>query len=277
MDIVPHIIQYIQAGRAAAEVQLRVDVGVQSGKMPHRHDYWEVKGTALDGGSDMLPQIVVSPPGVVHDTFINGRRHELTFIFEQTRFVCCFRHHGVGGSFAPPRVGGLPAIYSLLVAIQRYADDSGALPPSMADDFRRLLLFAFVNILEGAGRHLQNATDPVYTARWFMESNFADMSLDVKQIGEVAGQSPQNLNRIFRLHMGCSLWQYLMKLRLRHARELLETASVTVMEAAHLSGFADRSNFSKYFARAFGISPAVYRNVHSRGLCTQDGESGRSF
>jgi transcriptional regulator GlxA family with amidase domain len=50
-----------------------------------------------------------------------------------------------------------------------------------------------------------------------------------------------------------------MEMRLRHARELLETSSVTVMEAAHLSGFADRSNFSKYFTRAFGISPAAYR------------------
>ncbi len=259
MDIVPHIIQYIQAGRTAAEVQLRVDVGVQGGKMPHRHDYWEVKSTALDGGSDTPPQIVVSPPGVVHDTFINGRRHDLTFIFEQTHFVCCFRHHGVGGSFAPPRVGGLPAIFPLLAAIQGYADDGGALPPSMADDFRRLLLAVFINILERAGRKVQNRTAPMDTARWFMESNFADMSLDVGQIAEVAGQSPQNLNRVFRLHMGCSLWQYLMKLRLRHARELLETSSVTVMEAAHLSGFADRSNFSKYFTRAFGVSPAVYR------------------
>ena len=259
MDIVPHIIQYIQAGRDAAEVQLRVDVGVQSGKMPHRHDYWEVKGTALDGGSDTLPQIVVSPPGVIHDTFIDGRKHELTFIFEQTRFVCCFRHHGVGGSFAPSRAGGLPAIYPLLTAIQGYADDSGTLPPPLADDARRLLLAVFINILERAGRKVQNETDPVYTARWFMESSFADMSLDVGQIAEVAGQSPQNLNRLFRLKMGSSVWKCLMEMRLRHARELLETSSVTVMEAAHLSGFADRSNFSKYFTRAFGISPAAYR------------------
>ena len=265
-DIVAAIIRYLQVGREAAEVQLRVDVGVQSGKMPHRHDYWEVKGTDLDGGGDTLPSIVVSPPGVIHDTFIDGRKHELTFIFEQARFVCCFRHHGVGGSFAPSRVGGLPAIYPLLTAIQGYADDGGTLPPALADDARRLLLAVFIDILEGVGRRVQNETDPIDTARWFMESNFADMSLDVGRIAEIAGQSPQNLNRLFRLKMGSSVWKLLMGMRLRHARELLETSSVTVLEAAHLSGFADRSNVSKYFTRAFGVSPAAYRK---RGMILQ--------
>ena len=74
-----------------------------------------------------------------------------------------------------------------------------------------------------------------------------------------AGISPKKLQMGFRFLFGASFAQFLKKLRLEMARELLETTGLQVSQIAHEVGIASNSHLSKIFKEAFGLLPRDYR------------------
>ena len=53
---------------------------------------------------------------------------------------------------------------------------------------------------------------------------------------------------------------YIKKIRLQKAKELLETTELTISEAAYKSGFQTINHFTKVFKEEYGIPPSVYRH-----------------
>jgi AraC-like DNA-binding protein len=72
-----------------------------------------------------------------------------------------------------------------------------------------------------------------------------------------AGLSPFYFARVFSELVGEPPHQYLLRVRLRCAAELLR-AGASVAEAALKSGFPDVNHFSKTFRRRFGVPPSRY-------------------
>ena len=63
--------------------------------------------------------------------------------------------------------------------------------------------------------------------------------------------------------MGVSPIDYLIRLRIRKAAELLCDDGTKVTEAAFRVGFADGNYFSRQFRRVTGLTPGEYRR-HAR-------------
>ena len=76
--------------------------------------------------------------------------------------------------------------------------------------------------------------------------------------------SEKYLSRYFKQHFHLTLTQYLMHLRLTHARHLLESSNLPVTEVALQSGFSNVSHFIRSFHTAFQMSPLQYRKSYSR-------------
>ena len=55
---------------------------------------------------------------------------------------------------------------------------------------------------------------------------------------------------------------YIRKIRLQKAKELLETSELTISEVAYKSGFQTINHFTKVFKEEYGIPPSVYRNTN---------------
>lgn len=72
------------------------------------------------------------------------------------------------------------------------------------------------------------------------------------------------LSRYFKQQFHLTLTQYLMHLRLTHARHLLESSNLPVTEVALQSGFSNVSHFIRSFHTAFQVSPLQYRKSYSR-------------
>jgi AraC family transcriptional regulator len=87
--------------------------------------------------------------------------------------------------------------------------------------------------------------------------------LTLEQIAESAGVHPAHLARVFRQVHGCSLGDYVRKLRIAFASRLLTTSSTPLVTIALAAGFADQSHFSKTFRRHMNLSPAQFRKCHS--------------
>ena len=76
------------------------------------------------------------------------------------------------------------------------------------------------------------------------------------------------LTRIFRMHYGTTILDYLLELRINRAKQLLRFTDETLQTISAECGFSDQAYFSRRFKNAEGISPSAFRR--------QWGQSGRS-
>ena len=88
-------------------------------------------------------------------------------------------------------------------------------------------------------------------------------SLTLDEIAGVAGVHPAHVARVFRQIHGCSLGDYLRKLRAEFACRLLTTSDTPLVEIALAAGFSDQSHFSKVFRRQTDMSPTQFRKSYS--------------
>ncbi|MCH5586407.1 AraC family transcriptional regulator [Shimazuella sp. AN120528] len=72
--------------------------------------------------------------------------------------------------------------------------------------------------------------------------------------------SSSHLVRLFKEATHLTPHQYLIKIRIDHAKQLLEQPELSIGEIAHEVGFFDQSHFYRYFKRIVGITPRAYRN-----------------
>ena len=267
MDVLDYSIQYLQRVLDSDDYGFRVDTGTweSGGKTLHSHEYWELKFYGDSKANGQPPILVVlSPPGIIHDSVdLERLRQGLGIVLQQNHFICGYHQQGICCDLERWKEDGLFSLCKLLETIQSYYAAPEALPEEMRRLLQRLLFTALIHLLSTIGKDVRHGSNPVFAACWYMEHNYADCDLTVPAIAAFAAHSQQNLNRLFRLQKKCSVWQYLLRLRLDHARQLLENSTMPVQEVARLAGFADRVNFCKYFTRIVGASPTAYRAQHA--------------
>jgi len=80
----------------------------------------------------------------------------------------------------------------------------------------------------------------------------------LEEIGREVGCSPFYLSRTFSRETGMTIPQYLRKLRMERAAELLKSGKYNVTEAAMEVGYSSLSHFSQVFCQTMGCCPAFY-------------------
>ena len=99
----------------------------------------------------------------------------------------------------------------------------------------------------GAARELMDADPAAHHSLWRLSSEVS--------------MSPFQFARVFRELVGIAPHQYLLRLRLSRARNLLESGS-TVTDTCYATGFNNLSHFVRSFHRAFGVAPSKIRTIH---------------
>ncbi|MBQ7695087.1 MAG: helix-turn-helix domain-containing protein [Lentisphaeria bacterium] len=99
----------------------------------------------------------------------------------------------------------------------------------------------------------------------YMKNNF-QRPVYLEELSRLASVSNATLMRHFRASFGCTPMEYLRRLRLRHAAELLLNSSLSVKEISDMSGFAAQAYFFRAFRRSYGVSPAEFRKVREKSL-----------
>ena len=92
----------------------------------------------------------------------------------------------------------------------------------------------------------------------FLHENFrSPISLD--DMASKANLSKYHFSRCFRKLTGFAPNEYLIQLRLDHARMLLESTDLPIRTVGEMSGFADEAYFSRLFHQRTGTSARAYR------------------
>jgi AraC-like DNA-binding protein len=80
--------------------------------------------------------------------------------------------------------------------------------------------------------------------------------LSIQAVSSKVGLSASYLGNIFKKETGTSFHQFLTKIRLNRAEDMLHSGEYNVNEAAWACGFSDPFYFSKVYKENFGISPS---------------------
>ncbi|MFD2175044.1 AraC family transcriptional regulator [Rhodobacter lacus] len=150
---------------------------------------------------------------------------------------------------------GLMAACDRLLALQAAPDDLPVLGP-MA---RREMLYRLLRGPQAAALHQIVASDPKLAQvrralSWIREH--LSQSVSVQEMARCAGMSDASFNRHFRAATGMSPLQYQKTLRLQAARRAILAGS-EVAGAAFSVGYQSASQFSREYARLFGLPPSA--------------------
>ena len=131
---------------------------------------------------------------------------------------------------------------------------------------RALALRVLGTVRDRHGRPWRAASVPpgVRQAVERLETDFAD-AVSLGELATVAQMSRSHFALMFREFTGYTPHQYLLLVRLNHARKLIgqgNSSAVSLAEIAAASGFCDQAHLSRHFRRVFGTTPAAFRSQH---------------
>jgi two-component system response regulator YesN len=92
-----------------------------------------------------------------------------------------------------------------------------------------------------------------YIELHYMENLYLD------HISEVMETSPKYFSNYFKKSFGVNYVEYLNKVRLSHARDLLKNTSLSIADVGEKTGYLNSSTFTTTFKKYMGISPSDYR------------------
>lgn len=92
----------------------------------------------------------------------------------------------------------------------------------------------------------------------YIEQNYAG-ELTIVGIAEALHVTPNHLSSLFHKRMGVTFMQYLTRLRMLKAKELLADPSTQVQQAAEQVGYFSSRHFTKLFKEFFDCYPSEYK------------------
>ena len=95
-------------------------------------------------------------------------------------------------------------------------------------------------------------------AKEYIRENFQkDLTLD--EVSKVVDISPYYFSKLFKQETGENFIEYLTKVRMKNAEELLKDSSYSIKEICTASGYGDPNYFSRIFKKYEGVTPSEYR------------------
>jgi signal transduction histidine kinase/ligand-binding sensor domain-containing protein/DNA-binding response OmpR family regulator len=92
----------------------------------------------------------------------------------------------------------------------------------------------------------------------YVEENLSNTDLTVEEMSRELGVSRVHLYKKMVAITGQSPVEFIRKIRLQHAAQLLGKSQLTVAEVAYKVGFNNRKYFTKYFKEEYQMLPSVY-------------------
>lgn len=159
----------------------------------------------------------------------------------------------------PMNAGVADAAYRLA----RLFDD----PPALAvlgEGLRRELHYWLLRSVHGAAIRALGAAES-YSARIsravaVLRKDFT-RTISVEELAGVAGMSVSVFHQHFRAITTTSPLQFQKQLRLIHARRLMLTEGTAIAQAAYRVGYASVSQFTREYARMYGVPPGRDRRL----------------
>lgn len=98
----------------------------------------------------------------------------------------------------------------------------------------------------------------IQAALEFCDAHFRE-GITVRQVAEAVGYSPRYLGELVSTHLGHTLADHLLRLRIEESKRLLGGSDLSVHHVAEAVGYTDPAHFTRAFRRATGTTPKLFR------------------
>ncbi|GGD84690.1 helix-turn-helix domain-containing protein [Paenibacillus nasutitermitis] len=99
----------------------------------------------------------------------------------------------------------------------------------------------------------------VKEVRAYLENHFHNPDLSLDFLSHTFGMNGKYLSKLFKEEFGVKFVDFLIDLRIRHARQLLTETSHSVQEIAEKVGYTSSISFIRSFKKLTGMPPGDYR------------------
>ncbi|PYI53120.1 helix-turn-helix domain-containing protein [Paenibacillus flagellatus] len=125
------------------------------------------------------------------------------------------------------------------------------------EDIRDALFRAIRVIAEAGKPGAKSKLDPTSIAQYIERNYMGNLHLD--HMAEQLETTPKYFSNYFKKTFGVNFVEYLNKVRLAHAKELLKNTELSIAEIGEKTGYLNSSTFTSTFKKYYGISPSEYR------------------
>ncbi|MCL4267493.1 MAG: response regulator [Anaerolineae bacterium] len=109
------------------------------------------------------------------------------------------------------------------------------------------------------GQAAHERTRIVHQVKAFLDAHYANPDLLLNEVAARVNLSASHFSVIFSQEMGESFKDYLTRIRMERAKELLRTTNLKCAEIAYQSGYNDPHYFSHVFHKHIGLPPQQFR------------------
>lgn len=121
------------------------------------------------------------------------------------------------------------------------------------------------NILAGLASYIskQGITrkeHPIQNAINHIVSEYSE-SLSISELAEMCTLSDSHFIRLFKKYENMTPHEYILSIRLRESKRMLQASNDSVEIIAEKCGFNSASHFARAFRKSTGVSPTEFRNI----------------
>ncbi|MCJ8010990.1 response regulator [Paenibacillus sp. KQZ6P-2] len=165
-------------------------------------------------------------------------------------------------------------LYQILIAMMKHTEETGLGDTNLipADAFSKVGSFRtldeaqswiedisrsiLVSLTEHRSSHILSQMD---SAEAYIRANYHDEGLSLQQVCNHLFMSTSYFSSLFKQHTGGTFVEYVTRIRMEKAKELLCTTRMKSYEIAEKVGYSDPQYFSVLFKRNNGKTPKEYR------------------
>lgn len=142
--------------------------------------------------------------------------------------------------------------------IRDYAQSSISLMKCITD-FVNIVKYIIKDIFEyQEQKNANRSLEKIEKVKTYIEKNIgSDLSLYI--LADMISVTPQYLCRLFKEHTGMNYHDYITKLKMKKAAELIKLTNMTVNEVSEKLGYNNSSYFIRKFKENYGLTPGEFR------------------
>lgn len=111
-------------------------------------------------------------------------------------------------------------------------------------------------------RQSKNYHQVLIDIKEYIETNYHNESLSLDHLSDVFDLKGKHISKLFKEEFGEKFVDFLIRVRMERAEELLKSTENTITEISERVGYVNANSFTRIFRKIYGISPGEYRRKY---------------
>jgi two-component system response regulator YesN len=111
---------------------------------------------------------------------------------------------------------------------------------------------------ERKGTRRNCSTRTIEQVKQYLQQHYSE-KINLQEVADAVAMSRTYLSNLFKQETGTTIWNYLISIRMLHARKLLLGSSLKSYEIALKVGYENSIHFSKLFKDHYGLTPMDFK------------------